>query len=164
VSGATSYQIFRRGPGGAFTQVGTSNTTSFTDTAASNTAYLYRVRAVNGAGASADSPPDYATTVIFTDDPLIARSIVIKALHLAELRTAVNAMRSLAGVGTVSFTDAASRGVIVKAVHVLELRSNLDQALQTLGFNSRAGGYTNAVARGVVIKAVDFQEIRDRVK
>jgi hypothetical protein len=92
------------------------------------------------------------------------RSTVIKAVHLAELRTAVNAVRSLDGLGAASFTDPAAHGVVVKAIHVLELRSNLDPALQGLGFNSLAGGYTNAVAAGVVIKAIDFQEIRNRMK
>jgi hypothetical protein len=165
VNGATSYQIFRRAAGGVFTQIGTSTTTSFTDSTASpNSAYLYRVRAVNSAGASGDSPSDVATTVVFTDDPLVPRSTVIKAVHLAELRTAVNAVRALAGLAAGTYTDPASRGVVVKAVHVTELRSNLDAAMQALGFSSFVGGYTNAVARGVVIKAVDFQEIRNRVK
>ena len=165
VNGATSYQIFRRAAGGTFAQIGTSTTNSFTDTTASpNSSYLYRVRAVNSAGASSDSPPDFATTVIFTDDPLGPRSTVIKAVHLAELRTAVNAMRALAGLGAATFTDSATRGVVVKAVHITELRSDLDAAMQALGFTSFVGGYTNAISRGVVIKAVDFQEIRNRVK
>jgi hypothetical protein len=168
VTGATSYQIFRRAPGGSFTQIGTSSTTSFTDnTAVANTAYLYRVRAVNAGGASSDSASsdsasDLATTVIFTDDPLVARSTRIKAVHLAELRTAVNAVRSLAGIGTTTFTDSASAGVKVKAIHINQLRTALDAALSPLGFAT--GGYTDALSTGVLIKAVHFQEIRNRVK
>jgi hypothetical protein len=162
-TGATSYQIFRRAPGGSFTQIGTSNTTSFVDTtAAANTAYLYLVRAVNSGGASSDSASDLATTVIFTDDPLVARSTKIKALHLAELRTAVNAVRSLAGLGAFSFTDSASAGVKVKAIHINQLRTALDAALSSLGFAT--GGYTDTLSTSVPIKAVHFQELRNRVK
>jgi hypothetical protein len=162
-TGATSYQIFRRAPGGSFTQIGTSNTTSFVDnTASANTAYLYRVRSVNSGGASSDSASDLATTVIFTDDPLVARSTKIKAVHLAELRTAVNAVRSLAGIGTTTFTDSASPGVVVKAIHINQLRAALDPALSALGFAS--GGYTDTLSTGVLIKAVHLQEIRNRVK
>lgn len=162
-TGATSYQIFRRAPGGAFTQIGTSNTNSFTDTsAAANTAYLYRVRAVNSGGTSADSAADLATTVIFTDDPLAPRSTRIKAVHLAELRTAVNAVRALAGIGTATFTDNASPGVRVKAIHINQLRTALDAALSALALPS--GGYTDTLTAGVVIKAVHFQELRNRVK
>jgi hypothetical protein len=162
VSGATSYQIFRRAPGVAFTQVGTSTTTSFTNAVAANTAYLYRVRAVNSGGASADSASDLATTVFFTDDPLVARSTKIKAVHLAELRATVNAVRSLAGIGTTTFTDAASPGIRVKAIHITQLRTALDAALSSLGLP--AGGYTDALGPGAVIKAIHFQEIRNRMK
>jgi len=163
VSGATSYQVFRKAPGGSFVQIATPTTNSYIDNGvAANTAYLYKVRAVNGAGASPDSNIDIATTVIFTDDPLTPGVTVIKAVHLAELRTAVNAVRALAGLAAATFTDAASHGVVVRAVHITELRTNLDQAMSVLGL--RTGGYTNAVATGVVIRAVDFQEIRDRVK
>ncbi len=162
VSGATSYQIFRRAPGIASTQIGTASTTSFANSVSANTAYLYRVRAVNASGASADSAADLATTVIFTDDPLVARSTVIKAVHLAELRTAVNAVRSLAGIGTTTFTDSASPGILVKAIHITQLRTALDAALSPLGLST--GGYTDALTAGVLIKAVHFQEIRNRVK
>lgn len=164
VSGATSYQIFRRTPGStAFVQVGTSSSTSFVDTTVSpNTAYLYRVRAVGSSGTSADSFADLATTVIFTDDPLTPRATVIKAVHLAQLRTAVNAVRSLAAMSPTSFTDAASPGVKVKAIHITQLRTSLDQALSALSLSS--GGYTDSIVPGVVVKAVHFQEVRNKVK
>jgi hypothetical protein len=162
-SGATSYDIYRQGPGTGSGFVGSSSTTSFTDsTAAPNSAYLYRVRAKNAAGSSGDSAADLATTVIFTDDPLVPRSTVVKAVHLNELRTAINAVRALAGQSAAPFTDTVSRGVVVKAIHITQLRTYLDQAMTVLGFGT--GGYTDATLTRVVIKAVHFQEIRDRVK
>jgi len=78
------------------------------------------------------------------------------------MRTAVNAVRALAGLAAATFTDPASPGVIVKAVHITQLRSALDQARSALGLSS--GGWTDTVAPGAVIKAIDFQEIRNRVK
>ena len=163
VSTATSYQVYRQAPGVAFSPVGTPTAgTSFTDTTATaNTSYLYRVRASNTAGASGDSAADIATTVIFFDDPLAA-GMVVKAVHLSQARTAVNAVRQLAGLGAALFTDAASPGVVVKSVHVTEMRSALDLALGPLGRGT--GGYTDSALTAVVIKAVHFQEIRNRVK
>lgn len=163
VTGATSYQIYRRGSSGTV-QVGSSTATSFTDTSATpNTAYLYTVTASNAGGASTPSSADIATTVIFTDDPLVARVTVIKAVHLAELRTAVHAVRDLAGLARATFTDAAVRGLVVKAIHIIELRNALDAALSPLGL--AAGGYTDTLTpRSTVIKAIHFQELRDRVK
>lgn len=163
VSGATSYQVQRRAAGGSFATIATVTGTTYTDTTAStNTAYLYRVLAVGSGGTSGASNVDLATTVIFTDDPLIAGSTVIKAVHLAELRTAVNAVRALAGLSAATFTDAATRGVVVKAVHINELRSALDAAMSALGLPS--GGWTDTIAARTVIRAVHFQEIRNRVK
>jgi len=161
VSGATSYEIDRRDPGGAFALRGTSITTSYDDPASANTAYLYRVRAVNSAGSSAASASDLSTTVIFTDDALAAGGVV-KAVHLAELRTAVDAVRAQAGLTAVGYSDAATAGVVLKAVHITELRTDLDQAMSALGLP--AGGWTDPALTGMAIKPVHFQEIRNRVK
>lgn len=163
VTGATSYDIFRRGPGTAYVKAGSvaAPGTSFTDAVSANTAYLYFVRAIN-AGGTADSAPDLATTVIFTDDPLVAGVTIIKAVHLAELRTAVNAVRALAGLAAGTYTDAATPGVVVKAVHINELRTQLDQAMSALALPT--GGWTDTLGPGVPIKAIHFQEIRNRVK
>src|SRR5688572_3430762 len=100
--GATSYRVYRRAPGGVFgpdpiATVGV--VTNYVDnTAVANTAYLYKVRSSNGAE-SGDSNIDLATTVIFTDPTLTAGSTAVKAVHFTELRTAVNAVRTLAGLG-----------------------------------------------------------------
>jgi len=160
-TGATSYEIYRRDPGGSFALRNTSLTTSYNDTASANTAYLYRVRAVNAGGSSGDSAFDLATTVMFTDDPLVA-GVSVKAIHLAELRTAVSAVRAQAGLGPVTYTDAAAAGVTVKATHITELRTDLDQAMAALGMTT--GGWTDASLSGVKIQATHFQQIRDRVK
>lgn len=100
--------------------------------------------------------------MIFTDDPLVAGSTVISAVHLSQLRTAANAVRALAGLSAASFTDSASPGVVVKAVHITELRSALDAAMSALGLAT--GGWTDSLLTGVIIKAVHFQEIRTRAK
>src|SRR5258708_37286009 len=56
---------------------------------------MYRIRAVIGVDVSANSAPDLATTVIFTDPNLAG--LTVQATHLDELRTAVDAGRVLAG-------------------------------------------------------------------
>ena len=163
VGGALSYQVDRKAPGGAFVQIGTPAGNSFSDTtAAAGTAYLYRVRAVTGAGASGNSASDLATTIFFTDDPLAAGTTAVKAVHLEQLRTAVTAVRSLAGLGAPAYTDAAAAGTTIKGVHVTELRTALDAALSALTLPVTA--YTDGALGGVVVKAVHFSELRTRVK
>jgi len=63
-AGATSYKILRATTsGGPYTQVGTSATTSFSDTGLTcNTAYFYVVQAVNACGTSGNSSQATATT------------------------------------------------------------------------------------------------------
>jgi hypothetical protein len=159
-TGATSYDIYRRAAGGSFVKAGSATGTSFTDTVSANQAYLYFVRAINTGGFT-DSSPDLATTVIFTNDPLAAGT-AIKAVHLAELRTAVNAVRALTGLAAATFTDAANAGVPVRAVHINELRADLDPAMAGLGLTTDS--WTDTPSAGVPVKAIHFQEIRNRVK
>lgn len=159
---AGSYQIERMTPGGGFLQIATSTTNAFTDTTVvPNTAYLYRVRAVDLIGPSPTSTPRLVTALVFTDNPLVAGTVV-KGAHLAELRAAVNAARSLAGLAPAVFTDAMAPGLTIRAVHIVELRQALDQARNTLGLSSPA--YTDSTLLGQVFKTAHVQELRLRVQ
>jgi hypothetical protein len=161
-AGATSYQVQRSSDGGAFQPVATPATASYTDNgvAASKT-YVYRVLAVSSSGTSAPSTPDLATTLVFTDDPVTAGGIV-KAVHLTELRQAVNLVRAAAGLAAASFTD--SPPTVIKAVHISELRSALDPARSALGVPTLT--YTNPTLtpQATVVRAVHIQELRNGVK
>lgn len=162
---ATIYRIQRRGPevSGTFGEVGTSTTTSFTDTSGliAGRSYFYRVVAENEVGTSAPSAQNIATTVVFSNEPLAAGNPVRNA-HMNEARTAVNAMRRLAGLAPQVFTDPSVAGLVIEAVHFTELRNALDAALGPLGLT--AGGYTDPSLAGVVVKRVHMQQLRDRMK
>jgi len=164
VPGATGYEVLRSTDGTIFATAGTPAAPPFPDAGRTvNTSYLYKVRATGPGGPSPDSNLDAATTTIFTDDPLPIGSTAIKALHLTEIRTAVNAMRTLAGIGTVSFTDPSPTGVKVYAVHITELRTalnaaRLDLTLSTLSFINTLNVGTTPV------RAIDFTELRNGVK
>lgn len=165
VTGATSYTLERSvNVGAGWTTVTTQAGTSFTDTGrAANTTYVYRVRANTATASSAPSNMDHATTILFTDDPLIPRSTRIKAIHLTQLRTAVNAVRATAALAPFAWTDPTITSTTrVKAVHILELRNALTPALAILG---KTATYTDSVlTTGTPIKAVHFQEIRNLTK
>src|SRR5207245_5919098 len=109
--------------------VATTNDTQIIDSSMVhvNTAYLYRVRASAGPSFGPYSSIDLATTVIFTDDVLT----IIRVAHVTQLRTAVNAVRALAGfVDPYNFTDPTLTpgASTIRAVHITELRSALDAA------------------------------------
>lgn len=162
---ATGYQLERSSNGGAFVLIASPTGTSYTDTSvASGTTYVYRVRATGSTGTlpSAYSNTDHATTIIFVDDPLIPGVTVIKAIHLTQLRQAVNAVRAAAGLSAASWTDPTPTGVRVRAVHITELRNALTPALTALG---KTATYTDpTLGPGTVVKAVHFQELRNLTK
>jgi hypothetical protein len=102
----------------------------------------------------------------FTDDPLVAGVTLIKAIHITELRTRVNAVRAAKGLGAFSFTDSTLTigTTVVRAVHVIELRTALAQAYVAAGLLPPT--YTNSdatLAGGSVVAAIDISELRTRV-
>ena len=160
------YEIARSGGGAPFSVVGSSATNSFNDaTAAPNAAYLYKVRAIDASGnRSTFSNGDLATTVIFTDNPIVPGTTVVKAAHLTELRTAVTAVCSLAGQPAPAFSDPNLNGsIFIKAVHVSELRNALDGARVVLGLPALS--YTDpALAAGATVRAAHWQQLRTGVQ
>jgi hypothetical protein len=147
-----------------------STSTSFNDsTPTGDHAYLYRVKvAFAGGGFSDYGNADLATTIVFTDAQL--QGTTIKAVHLTELRRAVNAVRALVpNLGTASWTypDPVSnppeqrRAIYLK--DVTDLREKLDEALAGLGLTT---GYPAepTLRDGGPVSAQHFEQIRARVK
>ncbi|MFZ2490688.1 MAG: hypothetical protein WA208_04305 [Thermoanaerobaculia bacterium] len=166
VSGATTYKIFRSSTYPTFTQIGSTSGTSHTDsTVTSGNAYLYTVRASDGSTDSSDSSAELATTIAFTDPTLTPQATAIRAVHWSQMRTAVNAVRTLAGLPSYSFTDPTlSSSVTISAVHLSELRAALDAARSQIGIASLT--YTDAelTARSTTAKGAHLNELRLGVK
>jgi hypothetical protein len=167
-----SYVVECKRAGTGFQQIAAVQgpTRTYDDTAVTlGAAYIYRVRAVfTNAGGSDYSNQDLATTVAFTDSQL--QGVTIKAVHLTELRRAVNAVRALApdlGVASWTYPDPVSGPPQQRrAVHVedvTDLRARLDEAMGLLGLTT---GYPASppLASGAVINAQHFEQIRARVK
>jgi hypothetical protein len=161
VAGATSYDVYRASPIPGYTLVGSTASTSFNNALlTANTTYVYIVRAAGASGTSPFSSPDAATTIVFTD-PTLNSSILVKAAHLTQLRTAVNAMRAAAGLTAAGFTDPGiTAGVTaIKAVHITQLRDALDAARTAIGLPGI--GYTDpALTTGTTVKAAHFAQLR----
>lgn len=165
--GALSYNVYRSTNGIAYTVAGstTAPTTTFNDPGrTADTAYLYKVRAVNG-GESGDSNIDLATTVIFTDDPLVVGTTLVRTTHITQLRTAVNAVRTLASLGAGSYTDPTltAQVTLVKAAHVNDLRAAIDEAREILALATISYGET-VTATTTTVKGSHLSELRGGVQ
>lgn len=166
VGGASSYQVWRSSNGGAFSHAANASGTTFTDlSVAANRTYLYKVRAMDGAGgSSAFSAIDAATTIVFTDDPLVAATTVVKAVHVTELGTAMNAMRGAAGLLPLSADPTVAAGQLIRASHVTDLRTTLSDARSRAGMPAMTLTDPTLTAGVTAVKAAHLQELRDAVK
>jgi hypothetical protein len=164
--GAAQYEVQRASASVPYATLVTTAATSFSDmSAAAGATYVYKIRAIDSSSNfSPFSTPDAATTIFFTDDPLIAGTTLVKAVHVNELRQAVNAMRAAAGLTASSFTDPVLTQIAVKAVHVQELRTALAQARMALGLPTLMLTDPTLTPGTTPIKAVHVQELRGGVK
>jgi len=105
---------------------------------------------------------DLATTVTFTDATITIGSTPVKAAHVTELRTAINTVRSAAGLSSASWTHSSLSGAVIYAVDVSEMRTALDAALSALSITTSS--YTDSSLSGVSIKKAHIEELRQRVK
>jgi RHS repeat-associated protein len=117
------------------------------------------IKATNSAPLLPQSSPP-----VFTDDPLVAGTTNIKAVHITELRDAVNQLRARAALSAATWTDTTIAGNLIKAVHIVELRTALDEARSALGLSNPAYTDPTLTAGSTTIKAAHVQELRDRVK
>jgi uncharacterized protein YkwD len=135
----------------------------FTDLGvASGRAYLYKVRAFNGIE-SVDSNVNLANTTTYTNT--IAPGSIVRAVDINQMRDAVDAVRTLAGMtaGTYTYGSGSpariAAGTVIRAADILELRANLDAAWFGL-FSLHLSFTNNIVAGSSVVRAIDFNEIR----
>jgi hypothetical protein len=67
-----------------------------------------------------------SSPVTFTDDPLVSGSTAVKAVHVTELRTQINAIRAAHSLPAYSWTNTSlTTGMTVKAVDISDLRAAL---------------------------------------
>lgn len=147
-----------------------SSSTFFNDsTTAGDYAYLYRVKAAfAGGGYSGYGNRDIATTVMFTDGQL--QGVAVKAVHLTELRRAVNAVRALVpNLGAASWTypdpvsSPAEQRRAIYLEDVTDLRVKLDDALGPLGLLTTYPP-NPPLTRGAPVSGDHFEQIRNRVR
>jgi subtilisin family serine protease len=101
----------------------------------------------------------------FTENPLVATTTTIKAMHVTQLRTAVNALRAAATLPVATWTDPTLtvKQTLVRVAHIQELRDRLNEALTIL--QCPLPVYTDPVltAKSTLIKAPHIEELRKAV-
>ncbi len=159
-----AYEWFVGNAGTTIDPIAGATSSSYTPPALT-TATSYWVRVANAYGSLADSLT--ATMSLyqpFTDDTLTAESSVVRAVHLNELRTRIDALRVRFGLVPYAWTDATitAGSSVIKVVHITDLRAALAQACIAAG--QAAPTYTNpALGAGTPVKAAHIAEIRTAI-
>lgn len=166
VHGASFYRIYRASTVGSWSMIFETGALSYNDLAvATGKAYLYRIAAVDAAlHESTPGSADLATTVAFTDPALNPAATPIRAVHISQLRTAVNAVRTLAAIGNATFTNASLAAVPVRAVHVTELRTALAAARSALSLPSISWVDATITPGVTPAKGVHLEQLRNGVR
>jgi len=104
-------------------------------------------------------------TFTFTDDPLTAQTLV-RAVHIPELRAAIDSVRVARGLGAFVWTDPTLTpgSTPVRAVHVSELRTALNQAYQAAGRVLPVYTDPTVVAGVTIVKTIHLNELRTAVR
>jgi hypothetical protein len=165
-SGAASYVVYRSSTFPTFAPIATTGATNYIDTTAlAGKSYLYAVRASDGVAESAESNRDLATTLIFTDPTLTAAVTAVKAVHMTELRTAVDAVRTLAVLPAATYTPPAiASGAQIRRLNLTELRTALDAARSTLGLTAASYTDPTITAGSTPVKAAHLVNVRQGVQ
>jgi microcystin-dependent protein len=130
------------------------------------TALTGTLRCRNGAGnhvTPVGNVPAIGAFGPFTDATLAVGSTPIRAAHIIELRTRVDAARAAVGLPAYSWTDATlTAGTTAPlAQHLIDLRTALTEARTTAGMP--APMFAEPIAAGTMIKATHIEELRSAV-
>jgi hypothetical protein len=102
----------------------------------------------------------YVTALTFTDNPLQAQVTPIKAVHLTELRAAVNTLRTRYALPTVTWPSGAiTTATTIKAAHLTELRSALADVYNAAAITVPAWSPATIVG-GTTVTAAQVTQVR----
>ena len=101
------------------------------------------------------------TPLTFTDNPLQAQVTPIRAIHMTELRTAINTIRARYGLSAATWPSGAiASGTVIQAAHLTELRSALGDVYTAAAIAVPAWSPATVTAGATVITAAQITQVR----
>ena len=118
-----------------------------------------------GSSASGSFTVTVAMPGTFTDDPVRPGATPVRAIHFAELRTRIDALRKRTNLASFAWTDPVltARVTPVRQAHLRELREALEEAYTEAGRSAPAWTDAEPTAGATLIRAVHLTELRDAV-
>ena len=96
------------------------------------------------------------TPATFTDNPLVAGVTVVKALHVTELRAAIDRYRASTGLPAFAWSPATvTAGTVITSAQIADMRSALVAAMPPATFTDPT------LSSAIRVKAIHIQQLRD---
>ena len=130
--------------------------------------YYFAVKAYSAArvySAASNEVSGVPVAASFTDHPLTPGVHMMRAVHITELRTRINALRASRGLLAAVWTDVTLGfgSTTIKAIHVTELRSALSAVYSALARTPPTYTDPTLVAGSTLIRAAHIAELRAAV-
>ncbi len=107
---------------------------------------------------TATAGTSWGSAPTFANNPLVVGETTVQALHITQLRQAINDLRGHLSLPDYTWVYSATTNDYISANPILEMRTALDQAL-----GAPSPAYAPNLAQGQPIKAIHIQELRTRV-
>jgi hypothetical protein len=124
-------------------------------------ANTFTIVATDGVGRTSTAQITVFHLTGFTDSALTGTAI--KAVHILELRTRINAARAARGLAAFTFTDGTLAGGVIKAAHITELRTAVNDVYSARGLSAPIYTDSPIVSGSTSIKTVHILELRAAV-
>jgi hypothetical protein len=160
--GTTAMTLFRRAAGTIpWTAVGGWSMATALDPTSLSPAVLYDYR-LDATVSGNPQSSNIDSALMFSDDALVPTVTLIRYDHVYQLRDAINAQRTAAGLPAFGF-DSSLALQPVRATHVTAMRNALTEARTALGMFTVT--FTDpSLSPGMQIKAAHIQELREAAR
>jgi hypothetical protein len=163
VPGASSY-IVNRHTGGSSITTGVAGSLQYDDnTVVPGNASLYRVMPVDASHVQGYyGNDDLATVFAATDDPVVARTTRIKAVHVQEVRAAIDKARALVSLAPFAYSNAVSTGSVIRMTDFAQMQNAANDARLAIGIPRYR--FTYLYSPDATILAAHMNELRQSIR
>jgi len=164
VQGASHYLLYKM-TNASWAFVGSLSSNFYAESLPAGQAVFYKIQPAdaNLVAVGPASNPVLISTYSYTDEPIVANSTPVRAIHITQLRTIIDAVRAASGLQSFSWTHPSltAGSSIVAKEDVADLRSALDAALLNVGLTDPP--WTDPVLNStVIIKREHIEQLRER--
>jgi hypothetical protein len=158
----TTMTLYRSISGsGVWTAVGGWSTSSELDPTSLTRGVLYDYR-LDATVSGSPQSSNIDSALLFNDDPLAVAATSVKLTHFTELRDAINALRSNAGLPAFNFDGSFGTHAVIRAAHLTAMRNAVAEARTALGMI--AVTFTDGTPNGLAIRKMHIAELRDAAR